>query len=202
MFTEKQHQQLNETMVGQRFGRLVVEAPAKSRHRRSYWSCLCDCGKSCIAMGKYLRQGKKRSCGCLQRESSVQNAKAMTASNNLPIGVAAFNLLLASYRCAAENRSLNFDLTKDQFQKLTKQVCFYCGAKPTIVYAPNLPNGGYVYNGVDRKNSSEGYNADNCVPCCKICNWMKNTYSVEDFISHCLAVVEYQRIKESNDNRQ
>lgn len=180
-------------LVGQRFGRLLVESPARSRHSRAYWNCLCDCGTSCIAMGKYLRQGKKRSCGCLQRESNQINAIAMHASNNLPPGVAAFNLLFASYRCSAEARAISFDVTKDEVRELTKQNCFYCGKEPITVYAPDLPNGGYVYNGVDRKDSAAGYSTENCVSCCKVCNWMKNVYTVDAFISQCAAVTDYQR---------
>lgn len=180
-------------MVGQKFGRLLIISPAKSKHKRAYWNCLCDCGNTCVSMGKWIRQGKKRSCGCLKRESAQINAKVMTASNNLPPGVAAFNLLYAGYRCSAESRAIEFDLTKDEFKGLTKQSCFYCGAEPKLIYAPDLPNGGYVYNGVDRKNSGIGYNSENCVSCCKMCNWMKNVYSVEDFIFQCRAVTEYQK---------
>jgi hypothetical protein len=180
---------------GQKFGRLLVISPAKSKHKRAYWNCQCDCGNTCIAMGKYLRQGKKRSCGCLKKESAQINAKAMTASNNLPPGVAAFNLLYAGYRCSAETRSIEFNLTKDNVAQLTKQDCFYCGAPPKILYAPDLPNGGYIYNGIDRKDSSVGYNLDNCVACCKMCNWMKNAFTVEDFISQCSRIIEHQNSK-------
>lgn len=182
-------------LVGQRFGRLLVESPAESRRSRAYWNCICDCGESCQSMGKYLRQGKKQSCGCLQRESSRQNAIAMVASNNLPPGVAAFNLLFASYRCSAEARAIDFNLSKDSFRDLTRGYCFYCGKEPATMYAADLPNGGYEYNGVDRKDSNVGYVLDNCVSCCKACNWMKNVSSVEDYISQCAAVTDYQRSK-------
>ncbi len=182
-------------LIGQRFGRLLVVSPAKAKHNRARWNCQCDCGTLCVATGKYLRQGKKRSCGCLQRESNQTNAKAMHASNNLPPGVAAFNLLFASYRCSAEARAIAFDLTKDEFRELTQLPCFYCGAAPKIIYAPNLPNGGYIYNGIDRKDSGIGYSSENCVPCCKMCNWMKNTLSVDVFISQCSAVVNHQTKK-------
>lgn len=182
-------------LVGQRFGRLLVVSPEKAKHNRARWKCVCDCGNICVATGKYLRQGKKRSCGCLQKEASLENAKKMHASNNLPEGVAAFNLLYASYRCSAETRGISFNLTKEQVQEFTKQVCFYCGAQPKTEYAPDLPNGGYIYNGVDRKNSLLGYDVENCVSCCKVCNWMKNKFTVEEFLSQCSAITEYQRKK-------
>ena len=182
-------------MVGQRFGRLVVLAQTKTRHKRAYWICRCDCGNECSAMGKSLRQGKKRSCGCLQRESNQKNAVAMHAANNLPTGEAAFNLLYAGYRCSAEQRCLEFKLTKEEFKNLTQDDCFYCGQVPNRIYAPDLPNGGYVYNGVDRHNNSIGYVLENSVSCCKFCNWMKNTYTAEDFLNHCFSIVDYQNRK-------
>lgn len=182
-------------MIGQRFGRLLAISPAKSKHNSAYWNCLCDCGNVCTAMGKWIRQGKKRSCGCLKKESAQINAKAMTESNNLPFGVAAFNLLYASYRCSSKSRSIEFNIVKNDFESLTKSSCFYCGVAPKVVYASHLPNGGYLYNGVDRKNSSLGYDLENCVPCCKMCNWMKNVYNADEFISQCSAISEHQRIK-------
>jgi hypothetical protein len=180
-------------MVGQKFGRLLILSAAKSRHGRAYWNCVCDCGKLCKAMGRWVRQGKKRSCGCLQRESNQINAAAMHAANNLPPGEAAFNLLFASYRCSAAARDIQFNLTKADVSSLTKQNCFYCGAEPKTAYALGLPNGGYVYNGVDRKDSLLGYDLENCVACCKMCNWMKNKFTVEEFLSKCAAITNHQR---------
>lgn len=57
-------------MTGQRFGRLVVTARAGSRRGRAIWRCLCDCGESHHVAGMYLKAGKSRSCGCLQREET------------------------------------------------------------------------------------------------------------------------------------
>ena len=40
-----------------------------------------------------------------------------------------------------------------------------------------------TYSGIDRIDSKEGYNINNCVPCCKICNMMKNNLSIDMFLS-------------------
>ena len=55
-------------ITAQRFGRLLVECQAPSRDGRAYWYCLCDCGKTVVVIGKNLRNGNTRSCGCLKRE--------------------------------------------------------------------------------------------------------------------------------------
>lgn len=57
-------------MIGFRSGRLKVLAPAKGpQKKRAYWFCRCDCSKHAIVMGKYLRAGEVKSCGCLNRQS-------------------------------------------------------------------------------------------------------------------------------------
>ena len=59
-------------LVGQRFGRAVVERRARVPEeficstRRACWRCRCDCGRSFITMGHNLVQGGTRSCGCLR----------------------------------------------------------------------------------------------------------------------------------------
>ena len=180
-----------ESMVGKKFGRLTVESSAPSRHKRAYWNCRCECGEACVAMGKYLRQGKKQSCGCLRREYNQLKAAAMSRTNTLPPGEAAFNLLFASYRCAAENRSLVFGIDKPYFRELTQRECFYCGKEPKQVCKPEL-SGGYTYNGIDRRNNAIGYVVGNVVSCCKLCNWMKNQFEETIFLDHVKRISKYQ----------
>jgi hypothetical protein len=48
----------------------------------------------------------------------------------------------------------------------------------------------YVYNGIDRLDSSKGYVLENCVPCCSEINWAKRVMSFEDFVTLCVEVAE------------
>lgn len=64
-------------------------------------------------------------------------------------------------------RNVYWELTVEQFHKLTSQNCKYCSRPPMQVYS------NYTYNGIDRLNPKRGYILDNCVPCCKECNWIK-----------------------------
>lgn len=57
-------------LTGQHFGRLVAIRPTEERWRTSVvWECRCDCGQVCQVPSAWLRQGIKRSCGCLQDEA-------------------------------------------------------------------------------------------------------------------------------------
>ena len=67
-----------------------------------------------------------------------------------------------------------FDLTKEQFDALTAQLCTYCNS-----YSP-----GKQFCGVDRVDDMVGYTPDNCVPCCGVCNFMKSNMSRADFLAH------------------
>lgn len=58
-------------MVGLVFGRLTVVAREGSIGRLAAWRCQCECGGTKVATGDCLRQGKTKSCGCLQREGRL-----------------------------------------------------------------------------------------------------------------------------------
>lgn len=56
-------------LVGQRFGRLVVqEFVGRDSQKKLTWSCLCDCGTIKIVRGSSLKDGNTKSCGCLRKE--------------------------------------------------------------------------------------------------------------------------------------
>lgn len=191
---------LTQNLIGQKFSRLLVIDIAPSRLNRSRWKCLCDCENIiCFADGKALRSGKKRSCGCLRREMALTRVGALSENNKLPEGESAFNLLYATYRCGAKNRKLDFQLTKDDFRRLTKGFCHYCGVEPKQEI--DSKNGIYVYNGIDRRINEIGYTDPNCVSCCGICNWMKRTQSAENFIAACQKIADHQAIKNASGNR-
>ena len=38
--------------------------------RRSYWNCLCECGKSIILSRKSINESKNFSCGCIAKQGS------------------------------------------------------------------------------------------------------------------------------------
>lgn len=64
-------------LTGQKFGRLIViERASNNTEGRAMWVCKCECGKETKAVGKDLRSGNTKSCGCLNRElSMIKNQK-------------------------------------------------------------------------------------------------------------------------------
>ena len=58
--------------TGNRYGRLVVTAPAPTKNRSAQWLCQCDCGNAAVISGGNLRKKTTRSCGCLSRNRGVR----------------------------------------------------------------------------------------------------------------------------------
>ena len=58
-----------EDLTGKIFERLtVVKRVENDEHGRSMWLCKCECGNQKVVMGKCLRNGHTKSCGCLNKE--------------------------------------------------------------------------------------------------------------------------------------
>lgn len=66
-----------ESVLGKRFGRLVVVGEDLSKMR----SCRCDCGKSVYVRNSQLLSGDVRSCGCLATDNArIQSARIARAA--------------------------------------------------------------------------------------------------------------------------
>lgn len=90
---------------------------------------------------------------------------------------------------AAMVRGYAFNLTNEQFNKLSLSECYYCGRTGNT----KSTSGSFLFCGIDRVNNELGYSIDNCVTCCKICNIAKNTMKKDEFISWVHQVSDYQR---------
>lgn len=66
-------------LKGQKYGRLTVLKRMGTKHGSILWGCQCDCGNKTLATTRDLRNGNKRSCGCIHseqlRERNTASAK-------------------------------------------------------------------------------------------------------------------------------
>lgn len=86
------------------------------------------------------------------------------------------------YKSNAKKRGLVFSISINDFERIAKLACTYCGIEAS------------PFNGIDRENSGIGYLLENCVPACTNCNVMKNDSSVDDFLKKCAAIVNYLKL--------
>lgn len=173
-----------EDLAGKRFTRLVVISQAPSnKYGHTKWNCTCDCGGEIVAYASDLKRGGRPSCGCLKSEKISELRK-------LPFGQGALNQLFGQYKKSARERNISFNLLPSQFEILVNKSCHYCGSGPTLkVFSKNRMattgvNGNFTYTGIDRKDSSQGYHLENCVTCCKTCNFAKNDMTYEEFVAY------------------
>lgn len=75
---------------------------------------------------------------------------------------------------SAKKRKHSFNLNINDFKELVLTKCNYCD-----YYKEN------EVNGIDRVNNDIGYEKDNCVSCCEICNKMKRYYHPLFFVQMC-----------------
>ena len=141
-----------------------------------YWKFKCDCGEEKIIELFAVKSGNSKSCGC----KTIEAVRQTGINSRLSEGEAAGNATLLTYIKNAKKRNIKFELSSDEFFWLTKQDCYYCGDKPSNKYKSISNCGDYIYNGIDRVNSKEGYNFNNCVSCCRSCNLAKTDKSIED----------------------
>ena len=165
----KPRRKFPKDITGMKFGRYLVIIEGRKE-------CLCQC--DCGSAAKYVQRnsllnGHSKSCGCLARERAVELA-------GRGYGVAAFTKIVLAYKNNAKKRGLEFALSDDAVRTLTKMNCHYCGSSPSRV--SKAIGGEYIYNGIDRADSSRGYTPDNVAPCCTECNRAKRAMDTGEFI--------------------
>ena len=180
-------------LLNVKFGRLTIlevlneYTPSKKRLIK----CQCDCGNFITAILENIKNGHTKSCGCLRKELMRENVKIATAAQ-IKSGRIKEPRIGTALRVFT-NRYKDGDLTFDDFYILSQQNCFYCGSEPNNVYnnykigafysEERIKTGTFIYNGLDRIDSSIGHTKLNVVPCCKICNSMKMDMKSDDFLN-------------------
>ena len=93
------------------------------------------------------------------------------------------NERLKYYKRRSTNKNIKWTISDDHAMSLFKNPCYYCGEfdksendGSVVMYEK------YVLNGIDRLNNEVGYESDNVVPCCKMCNFMKCEIDHNDYV--------------------
>ncbi len=166
-------------LIGQIFDRLtVISGAGINKHGNTIWNCQCECGNFKIISSDNLRSRHTKSCGCLQKETSMKKGNSWKTKKK---GEAGLNKLFYKYKTKLPTINLEFSLTKEKFKELTSQNCYYCDLEPRQISNSGSLKSKYKYNGIDRKNNSGEYTIENCVPCCKQCNLAKRQMTVSEF---------------------
>lgn len=158
-------------LSGQRYGHLLVKKFHSTGKRGTKWFVVCDCGSETVVKSGSLRSGKTKSCGC------------RNGLNNRQYGP---NKVRWIYERNAKERGILFELSDEELENMILMSCDYCGSSPSneIKTKKGTREINFMYNGIDRIDNDKPYQAGNCVPCCKTCNFMKCMMSVDEFLAH------------------
>lgn len=180
----------------------------------------CYCGKIFTTR----KDGKTKSCGCLNQELNKTRRTGYSAYNRIKSAeLVKLAAAKAVYRAAKYDDS---NISFEDFLNLSQKNCDYCNAPPSNTYHIGFKKDGtlkkrsrrnkngevysaighgsyygeeaaFVYNGLDRVDSSKLHSKDNIVPCCKNCNYMKTNNTLRDFLTHIERIYKW-KIKQQN----
>ncbi len=142
---------MKDNLTGQRFGRLVVQEPGISSHSGQRWTCLCDCGQTCMPFGFGLKNGTTKSCGCYSDE--VRRRPKTHGGTHLPeykIWEAMFQRCTNRKHTSYKNYGAKGVTICARWQNFA---AFFedMGPRPSHKHS------------IDRKDSTLGYSKENCV---------------------------------------
>lgn len=89
-----------------KFGRLTaLHIDGKNHRRKIMWKCLCDCGNIKTITGEYLRSGRTRSCGCLQKETKLKNINKRNVKHGMYLTPEYKSWIAMKERCLNKNNN-------------------------------------------------------------------------------------------------
>ena len=173
-----------ENLLGQTFARLLVIAEAEPITKRVAWLCRCECGNTKVVKAEELKSGGTKSCGCLNDEKRKERAHGLYAPliKYHPSEATARRVWRANYQDG---------ISFEDFHQISQLPCHYCGSPPNNIQNSAKQDkkssisareqGDFIYNGLDRVDSSLPHTVDNVVPCCKWCNYAKRERTATEF---------------------
>lgn len=126
----------------------------------------CNISKGCLDPITYFRRATHIASvnGLILEEDGLLFPECFVNSGGIPY---------CRYIDRATKKGFAFEISEEDYKLITNGNCFYCHRESTEDSR----------NGIDRIDSEKGYILDNCVPCCSECNYMKNRFSFESFMT-------------------
>jgi hypothetical protein len=165
----------------------AIENKQNMKRRENLSLCL-TCGKELEGLTDGIRGKVQRCLECYEKQRNVEMSRERNR-NYLEEKKANLDKYLISYTQCAKVRNIGFELSNDEFQELVLMACYYCGSynEKEVV-------------GIDRLNSSKNYTLDNCVPCCKTCNFMKGGLSKHRFITQAHKISTQHPVEDMSES--
>ena len=109
----------------------------------------------------------------------------------LPVGTSHIRYVFRQYRKNARKRGIPFDISITEFRHLAAMNCTYCGEPPRM---RKWERSAIPINGIDRVDSSIGYEMKNCVTACSNCNKLKSNKPLDEFLELVRRIYVHQKV--------
>lgn len=176
-------------LAGRTFGHLLVLRYAGIKHRSSYWTCRCGCGRETEVRGSHLTDGSIVSCGCRNGGRLIGNASARWTG---------FGEISGSYwaqvRSGAAVRNLKFLISISDAWNLFVAQDRKCALTGLPIF---FGRGKDVYGtaSLDRIDNFQPYVPENIQWVHKDINTMKMRFSEERLLELCRLVISHAERK-------
>jgi hypothetical protein len=134
-------------MIGQRFGKLIIQSRAAPRppDKHAQWNATCDCGGTVVVSTSQVKHKGYKSCGCLKGTGNLKHGMAGTRTYKV------WTYMLS--RCSETNIN-----KKDYFERGIT-VC-----ERWLKFENFLADMGEAPDGLtlDREDNDKGYHKENC----------------------------------------
>lgn len=160
----------------------AIEVVGKTKSGNLIWNCKCICGKYTQVNAAFLKSGKIKSCGCARKE--VDRSYLITSGKEHPSWRGCGNLSADRVGCIrrnAKSRKIEFNLDIKYLWSLYEKQNKKCALSGIdIIFGVN--------EALDRKDPIIGYIENNVWWIDRTLNFMKYTYTVEEFLIVCKLV--------------
>lgn len=139
---------IDRSIIGKRFGRLVVVDLDHINNHKTYWLCRCDCGNQKVIERAALTSGRTVSCGCYFKERFTKHGLSRSRLYNIWYDM--------RERCD--------NINSDKYQHYGARGISICDDwkkfEPFAIWS--LQHGYSDDLTIDRIDGSDGYSPDNC----------------------------------------
>lgn len=145
-----------DDLTGKVFGRLTVVKPSNKKNTTGeyYWICKCECGNTHKTVGRNLKDGATKSCGCLNVETREKHGMHKSEEYRIWQGILD--------RCYNKNRSEYYRYGGRGIKVCRRWRTGENNEHPFLCFLADMGERPSKEHSVDRINNSGNYTPSNC----------------------------------------
>jgi hypothetical protein len=178
---------LRKDLTGLRFGILTVTRRMPNQGTDIMYECLCDCGKQTIVIGYNIHKGFTQSCGCMRQRTGADSPN-WKGHGKIPLQY------WTGIRIGAVKRDLEITISIEDAWDLFTSQGGKCAISGVALIFAGYKSGQEQTASLDRIDSSKGYVHGNLQWVHKDMQWMKGTFTQQEFLEWIRVIATNQKM--------